>query len=154
MTFKLDEKTKKCSIPMTSGKTFCLDDYRGKTLVLYFYPKDSTPDCTSESIDFSQNAAEFAACDAVIFGISKDTLASHEKFKAKYHMPFELVADNEKTLCEAFHVLKEKSMFGKPYLGIERSTFVIDKNGDVVQAWRKVKVPGHVQEVLTFIQSL
>ncbi|WP_200403652.1 peroxiredoxin [Fangia hongkongensis] len=154
MCFKLNEKITLDSVPMTSDKTFTLEDYKGKNVILYFYPKDSTPGCTNESIDFSNEIEAFNQADSVIFGISKDTLKSHEKFKEKYNMPFELIADTEKYLCEAFGVLKEKSMFGKKYMGIERSTFVIDKEEKLVKEWRKVKVPGHVLEVLSFVQTL
>ena len=140
-------------IPMTSGKQFNLSDYLGKKVILYFYPKDSTPGCTSESIDFSNKHSDFLQNGSVVFGISKDGLKSHEKFKAKHQMPFELIADIDKQLCNYFGVLKEKSMFGKKYMGIERSTFVIDERGKLAKAWHKVKVSGHVDEVLAYIQS-
>ncbi|MDA0910290.1 MAG: peroxiredoxin [Proteobacteria bacterium] len=154
MTLQVGEKISLPQVAMTSNKTFVLDDYHGSYLVIYFYPKDSTPGCTTESIGFTDHHNDFAKVNATIFGVSKDTLSSHEKFKAKYNMPFELVADTEKALCEAFAVLKEKSMFGKKYMGIERSTFVIDKGGKLIKEWRKVKVPGHVEEVLAFIRNL
>lgn len=154
MTLQVGEKISLPQVAMTSNKIFTLDDYRGKYVVIYFYPKDSTPGCTTESIGFTDHYKDFAKVNATIFGVSKDTLNSHEKFKAKYHMPFELIADTEKALCEAFAVLKEKSMFGKKYMGIERSTFVIDMEGKLIKEWRKVKVPGHVEEVLAFIKTL
>ncbi|WP_208123228.1 peroxiredoxin [Facilibium subflavum] len=154
MSFKLAQKIELNPVPMTGNKDFILSDYAGKNIVLYFYPKDSTPGCTNESIDFASHHQQFLDNNTVIFGVSKDTLKSHEKFKAKYQMPFDLIADTEKYLCQAFDVLKEKSMFGKKYMGIERSTFVIGGNGVLVEAWRKVKVSGHVEQILQFIKSL
>ncbi|WP_208123168.1 peroxiredoxin [Cysteiniphilum halobium] len=154
MTLHVGEKISLPQVAMTSNKTFTLDNYHGSYLVIYFYPKDSTPGCTTESIGFTEHYNDFAKVNTKILGVSKDSLSSHEKFKAKYNMPFELVADTEKLLCDAFAVLKEKSMFGKKYMGIERSTFVIDKQGKLIKEWRKVKVPGHVEEVLAFIKSL
>ncbi len=154
MTFHVGDKIRLPQVEMTSGKMLALADYAGKYVVLYFYPKDSTPGCTIESIGFSNHFKDFVQVNTVILGVSKDGLSSHEKFKAKYHMPFELIADTEKALCEAFGVLKEKSMFGKKYSGIERSTFVIDPNGRLIKEWRKVKVSAHAEEVLEFIKSL
>lgn len=154
MTFHVGDKIRLPQVEMTSGKMLALADYAGKYVVLYFYPKDSTPGCTIESIGFSNHFKDFVQVNTVILGVSKDGLNSHEKFKAKYHMPFELIADTEKALCEAFGVLKEKSMFGKKYSGIERSTFVIDPNGRLIKEWRKVKVSAHAEEVLEFIKSL
>lgn len=154
MTLQVGEKISLPQVAMTSNKTFTLDDYRGNYVVIYFYPKDSTPGCTTESIGFTDHYNDFTKINAKILGVSKDSLNSHEKFKAKYHMPFELVADTEKHLCGAFAVLKEKSMFGKKYMGIERSTFVIDAEGKLIKEWRRVKVPGHVEEVLAFIKNL
>ncbi|MFZ9034548.1 MAG: peroxiredoxin [Francisellaceae bacterium] len=153
MTYKIGEMIESLNVPMTSGETFSIEDYRGKKLVLYFYPKDNTPGCTSESKDFSRLYPEFVKNNALVFGVSKDSLKSHQNFKAKYDMPFELIADVDKLICEAFGVLKEKSMFGKKYMGIERSTFVIDENGRLVKHWAKVKVSGHAEEVLDYIKS-
>jgi len=141
-------------LPGTSGKTFKLSRYLGKTLVLYFYPKDSTPGCTTQGVQFRDHYAEFQAANTEIFGISRDSLKSHENFKAKFTFPFELLADTEELACGIFKVIKMKNMYGKQVRGIERSTFVIDKNGLLIREWRGVKVDGHVQEVLEFIKTI
>ena len=141
-------------LPATSGKTFKLSNFRGKTLVLYFYPKDSTPGCTTQGMAFRDNYAAFQAANCEIFGISRDNLKSHENFKAKFTFPFELLADTEELACGIFGVMKMKNMYGKQVRGVERSTFVIDKNGVLIKEWRGVKVDGHVQEVLDFINTL
>ncbi len=139
---------------MTSGKTFNLADYRGKNLVLYFYPKDNTPGCTTEGMQFRDLHPEFQAANTEIFGISRDSLKSHENFKGKLGMPFELISDPDESLCTMFDVMKMKNMYGKQVRGVERSTFVIDAAGKVVKEWRGVKVPAHVDEVLSFIKTL
>ena len=139
---------------MTSGKTFNLADYRGKNLVLYFYPKDNTPGCTTEGMQFRDLHPQFQAANTDIFGISRDSLKSHENFKGKLGMPFELISDPDETLCTMFDVMKMKNMYGKQVRGVERSTFVIDAAGKVVKEWRGVKVPAHVDEVLAFINTL
>jgi len=139
---------------MTSGKTFNLADYRGKNLVLYFYPKDNTPGCTTEGMQFRDLHPQFLAANTEIFGISRDSLKSHENFKGKLGMPFELISDPDETLCTMFDVMKMKNMYGKQVRGVERSTFVIDGAGKVVKEWRGVKVPAHVDEVLAFINTL
>ena len=141
-------------LPATSGKTFKLSNFRGKTLVLYFYPKDSTPGCTTQGMAFRDNYAAFQAANCEIFGISRDNLKSHENFKAKFTFPFELLADTEELACGIFGVMKMKNMYGKQVRGVERSTFVIDKNGVLIKEWRGVKVDGHVQEVLDYINTL
>lgn len=141
-------------LPATSGKTFKLSHYLGKTLVLYFYPKDSTPGCTTQGVQFRDHYAEFHAANTEIFGISRDNLKSHENFKAKFTFPFELLADTEELACGIFKVIKMKNMYGKQVRGIERSTFVIDKNGMLIREWRGVKVDGHVQEVIEFIKTI
>ncbi|MEY3885066.1 MAG: hypothetical protein RIS87_841 [Pseudomonadota bacterium] len=138
----------------TSGKTFQLSDYLGKNLVIYFYPKDSTPGCTTQGIQFRDAYADFQANDTEIFGVSRDSLKSHENFKAKFTFPFELLADTEELACTLFGVIKMKNMYGKQVRGIERSTFIIDKNGSLVKEWRGVKVEGHATEVLNFIKTL
>jgi len=138
----------------TSGKTFKLSDYLGKNLVIYFYPKDSTPGCTTQGIQFRDAYADFQANDTEIFGVSRDSLKSHENFKAKFTFPFELLADTEELACTLFGVIKMKNMYGKQVRGIERSTFIIDKNGSLVKEWRGVKVEGHATEVLNFIKTL
>ncbi len=145
-------------LPATSGKTFKLSDYagktQGKTLVIYFYPKDNTPGCTTQGMQFRDNYADFKAANAEIVGISRDSLKSHENFKAKFSFPFELLADTEELACGLFGVMKMKNMYGKQVRGVERSTFVIDKNGMLVKEWRGVKVDGHALEVLDFIKTL
>jgi len=141
-------------LPATSGKTFKLSNFIGKNLILYFYPKDSTPGCTTQGIQFRDAYDQFKAHHTEIFGISRDSLKSHENFKAKFSFPFELLADTEELACQLFGVIKMKNMYGKQVRGIERSTFIIDKNGKLVKEWRGVKVDGHVNEVLNFIQTL
>ncbi len=139
---------------MTSGKTFTLSDYKGKNLVLYFYPKDNTPGCTTEGIQFRDMYPEFQKHNTEIFGISRDSLKSHENFKGKLEMPFELISDPDETLCIMFDVMKMKNMYGKKVRGVERSTFVIDESGKLVKEWRGVKVPSHVDEVLSFVKTI
>ena len=141
-------------LPATSGKNFQLSNYLGKNIILYFYPKDSTPGCTTQGVQFRDTYADFQALNTEIFGVSRDSLKSHENFKAKFSFPFELLADTEELACTLFVVIKMKSMYGKQVRGIERSTFIIDKNGVLIKEWRGVKVDGHVAEVLNFIQSL
>ncbi len=142
------------TLPATGGKTITLSALRGRKVVLYFYPKDSTPGCTNETKDFGAEHAAFAAAGCEIFGISRDSLKSHDNFKAKLELPFELISDPDETACEAFGVMKLKNMYGKQVRGIERSTFVIDAEGHIAREWRGVKVPGHAAEVLGFVQSL
>lgn len=142
------------SLPTTSGQTFTLSEQRGKIVVIYFYPKDSTPGCTTEGQNFRDLHAEFVAVDAVILGISRDSLKSHENFKTKQSFPFELGSDADEAVCQVFGTIKDKVMYGKPCRGIERSTFVIDRAGVLRREWRGVKVPGHAQEVLDFVKSL
>lgn len=141
-------------LPMTSGSLFDTAALQGQAFVLYFYPKDNTPGCTTEGGDFRDLHAEFLAAGCRVFGISRDSVKSHEGFKSKQSYPFELVSDQEEIACTAFNVIKTKKMYGKEVQGIERSTFAIDRNGDVVKEWRAVKVPGHVAEVLSFVQTL
>ena len=141
-------------LPATGDTTFRLSDYKGENLVLYFYPKDSTPGCTTEGQDFRDSHRKFRARNTRIFGISRDGLKSHENFKAKQEFPFELLSDSEEKACQLFDVIKEKNMYGKKVLGIERSTFLIDADGKLRKEWRKVKVPGHVEEVLEAVKEL
>ena len=142
------------SLPSTGGGTFKLSDQRGKKLVVYFYPKDNTPGCTVEGGDFRERYKEFAKAGAEVVGISRDSLKSHEGFKAKMKFPFELLSDADEALCRQFRVMKMKNMYGRKVRGIERSTFAIDANGVLVREWRGVKVPGHVEEVLDFVKTL
>ncbi|HJV51676.1 MAG TPA: peroxiredoxin [Noviherbaspirillum sp.] len=142
------------SAAMTDDKTFKLSDFKGKTLVLYFYPKDNTPGCTTEGMQFRDLHPEYQRANAEIFGISRDSIRSHEGFKAKLALPFELISDPDETVCNLFNVMKMKSMYGKKVRGVERSTFVIDGSGKLVKEWRGVKVPGHVDEVLEFVKTL
>lgn len=138
----------------TNGIHTTFEHYRGQWLVVYFYPKDSTPGCTIESCDFRDHEKEFSLFNATIVGISRDSLASHEKFKAKQTLPFELISDPDETLCQFFDVIKMKSMYGKQVRGIERSTFLIDPNGVLRHTWRNVRVKEHVQDVLKTLKAL
>jgi peroxiredoxin Q/BCP len=133
---------------ITGNQTIKLSDYRGKNVVLYFYPKDSTPGCTQESQDFRDNYEKFEAVNTIIFGISRDSIRSHDGFKCKQNLPFDLISDNDEALCQLFDVLKPKNMYGKEVIGIERSTFLINMDGVLIHEWRKVKVDGHCVEVL------
>jgi peroxiredoxin Q/BCP len=141
-------------LPATGEQTIDLKSLRGKNVVIYFYPKDSTPGCTTESQDFTTNHAKFKRQNTVILGISRDSIASHEKFKAKYKFPFELLSDADEKACAIFDVIKEKNMYGRKFMGIERSTFLINDKGKLAQEWRKVKVKGHVEEVLQAVKDL
>ena len=138
----------------TGGQDMSIDSLRGKSLVLYFYPKDDTPGCTTEGCGFRDYHDAFRKLGAVVLGVSRDSLASHEKFKAKYEFPFDLLSDGDEKLCRLFDVIKEKNMYGKKVLGVERSTFLIDKQGNLRREWRKVKVAGHVEEVLGALKAL
>jgi thioredoxin-dependent peroxiredoxin len=142
------------SLPATNGKRINLKDFMGKNIVLYFYPKDCTSGCTQEGKDFSENDKKFASLNTMILGISRDSLKLHEKFKSEQQFPFELLSDTEETVSKLYGVLKEKIMYGKKSYGIERSTFLIDKQGVLRREWRKVKVPGHVEAVLQAVGEL
>lgn len=150
----LNQTVTSFQLPATSGLTFQLSDYLGKNLVLYFYPKDSTPGCTTQGVQFREAYADFKDCNTEIFGISRDSIKSHENFKAKFSFPFELLSDTEEVACNLFNVIKMKNMYGKQVRGIERSTFIIDKNGLLIKEWRGVKVENHAAEVLSFIKTL
>jgi peroxiredoxin Q/BCP len=150
----LGKKVPDVSLQLTGERSAKLSDYRGKPLVLYFYPKASTPGCTQEGLDFSAAIAKFRRQSCVILGASRDSLKAQENFKAKQGFPFDLVADKEEVLCDAFDVIKMKNMYGKQVRGIERSTFVIDAQGVLRQEWRGVKVKGHVEQVLEAVKSL
>ncbi|MCP4001286.1 MAG: peroxiredoxin [Gammaproteobacteria bacterium] len=142
------------NLPATGDQHIDLKSLRGKKVVLYFYPRDSTPGCTTEGQDFAANHAKFKHQNTVILGISRDTIASHEKFRAKYNFPFDLMSDSDEKACNIFNVIKEKNMYGRKVMGIERSTFLIDEKGRLQHEWRKVKVKGHVDEVLETIGTL
>jgi thioredoxin-dependent peroxiredoxin len=142
------------SLPSTGGGTFRLSSARGSKLVLYFYPKDNTPGCTTEGMQFRDLHKEFAKAGIQVYGISRDSLRSHENFKSKMKFPFELLSDADEKVCSQFGVMKLKNMYGKKVRGIERSTFVIDAEGVLAREWRGVKVPGHAQEVLDFAKTL
>ncbi|PKM44288.1 MAG: peroxiredoxin [Gammaproteobacteria bacterium HGW-Gammaproteobacteria-1] len=153
-TVTLGRKVPAFSLPASGGKPLGLKDYPGKNLVIYFYPKDSTPGCTTEGQEFRDLHAEFARLDTVILGVSRDSVKSHENFKAKQGFPFELLSDGDETLCRLFDVIREKNMYGKKVMGIERSTFLIDGKGVLRAEWRKVKAAGHAAEVLAAVKDL
>lgn len=138
----------------TTGAEFKLSNFKGKVVIVYFYPKDSTPGCTTEGTDFKDAFDAFTKANAVIFGISRDSVKSHSNFKSKFEFPFELISDPDEMVCAIFEVMKMKNMYGKQVRGIERSTFVIDSAGKLAMQWRGLKVPGHVKDVLSFVQSL
>ncbi len=150
----LNETVPDFSAAMTGDQTFTLSEKRGKNLVLFFYPKDNTPGCTTESLRFRDLHPDFLAANTEIFGISRDSLRSHEGFKAKLEMPFDLISDPDEVLCNLFGVMKTKSMYGKQVRGVDRSTFVIDASGKLVKEWRGVKVPGHVDDVLEYAKTI
>ncbi len=154
MPLALDSPVADFQVQATSGQQVTLGALRGKQVVLYFYPKDSTPGCTTEGQNFRDLHGEFATANTLVFGVSRDSLRSHENFKGKQEFPFELIADTDEQLCQLFEVIKPKKLYGKEYLGIERSTFLIDKHGVLRREWRGVKVPGHVEAVLEAARTL
>jgi thioredoxin-dependent peroxiredoxin len=151
---KPGDKLPDLTLPATGGKDIALKSHQGKALIVYFYPKDNTPGCTQEGQDFRDQYSAFAKAGAEIVGISKDSVRSHENFKAKFSFPFALLSDADGAACEAFDVIKEKSMYGKKYMGVERSTFLFDRSGKLVRQWRGVKVKGHADEVLGAVKEL
>ncbi len=150
----LGKKVPNFTMPATGDQSISLKQLKGKNVVLYFYPKDSTPGCTSEGQDFRDHYEAFSKLNTEILGVSRDSIKSHENFKAKQGFPFELLSDSDESLCQLFDVIKEKNMYGKKVMGIERSTFLIDAKGVLRQEWRKVKVKGHVEEVLEAVKGL
>jgi peroxiredoxin Q/BCP len=150
----IGNKAPAISLPATGDKTIKLSDLKGKRVVLYFYPKDATPGCTLEGQGFRDLHAKFRRRNTLVFGISRDTVASHEKFRDQHDFPFDLLADTEEKACKAFDVIREKNMYGKKVMGIERSTFLIDAKGVLRQEWRKVKVEGHAAEVLAAVSGV
>ena len=154
MPVAIDSPVADFQIQATSGQQVVLSALKGQQVVLYFYPKDSTPGCTTEGQNFRDLHNEFAAANTLVFGVSRDSLKSHENFKGKQEFPFELLSDADEQLCQLFAVIKPKKLYGKEYIGIERSTFLIDKDGVLRQEWRGVKVPGHVDAVLAAARAL
>ena len=150
----LDTPAPDFSAPATGDRTISLHELRGRAVVLYFYPKDSTPGCTQEGQDFQRLSDAFAQLGAVILGVSRDSIASHEKFRAKQGFTFDLLSDTDETVCRLYDVIREKNMYGRKVLGIERSTFLIDADGVLRAAWRKVKVKDHAQAVLEHLRAL
>ncbi len=148
MSLQIGDQAPEFSLLSDSKEKISLTELRGKKVVLYFYPKDDTPGCTKQACDFRDALPQFTDQNTLIFGISKDTAAKHTKFKEKYKLPFTLLTDENADVCEAYGVINKKSLFGKTFLGIQRSTFLLDENGIILAIWRKVKVPSHIQEVL------
>lgn len=154
MSVEIGKKVPNFRLPATGDKEIALQDLQGKNVVLYFYPKDSTPGCTREGLDFQARLDEFKRLNAVVLGVSRDSLKSHENFRAKQGFEFDLLSDQDEELCQLFDVIKLKNMYGKKVRGIERSTFLIDADGKLRREWRKVKVDGHVDEVLEAVREL
>lgn len=150
----IGDKIKNFTRPATGNQNISLSDFSGKNVVLYFYPKDSTPGCTTEGQDFRDSIKSFEKANTIVLGVSRDSIKRHENFKAKQNFPFQLLSDEDESLCRQFDVIKLKKLYGKEYMGIDRSTFLIDANGLLVREWRSVKVKGHVEEVLTASQQL
>lgn len=153
-TAAVGRKVRDFKLPATGDQTIRLSDLKGKNVVLYFYPKDSTPGCTKEGQDFRDQIRKFRARNTVVLGVSRDSIRSHEKFKEKQGFSFDLLSDEDEKLCSYFDVIKEKNMYGKKVMGVERSTFLIDEKGVLRKEWRKVKVDGHVDEVLDAVKEL
>jgi len=151
---KLDAKVPAFKAASTTGEEFSFADARGKSLVIYFYPKDATSGCTVEAQEFRDLADKFRRAGALVLGVSRDSIKSHDKFREKESLPFHLLSDPDEKLCGLFDVIREKSLYGRKYMGIERSTFLIDGSGVLRREWRKVKVAGHAQEVLEAVRSL
>lgn len=151
---KIGTKVPSFSLPATGDQNISIDDFIGKNVVVYFYPKDNTPGCTTESQNFRDFHADFTTKNTVILGISRDSIKSHNNFKNKHALPFDLLSDTDEVACKIFDVIKMKNMYGKQYLGIERSTFLIDSKGALRQAWRKVRVKGHIEAVLEAVRAL
>ncbi|TXH85835.1 MAG: peroxiredoxin [Pseudomonas sp.] len=154
MTVAIDQPVPDFNAAATSGQQVSLNALKGRQVVIYFYPKDSTPGCTTEGQGFRDQYPAFQAANTLVFGVSRDSLKSHENFKCKQEFPFELISDKDEALCQLFDVIKLKKLYGKEYLGIDRSTFLIDAGGVLRREWRSVKVPGHVEEVLAAAQAL
>ena len=153
-TVALNKKVPDFKAEATGEQTVRLKDLKGSKLVIYFYPKDNTPGCTTEGQDFRDHYKAFQKAGCEIFGVSRDSLKTHENFRAKHDFPFQLISDPDEALCKLFDVIKLKKLYGKEHMGVERSTFLIDESGKLVREWRKVKVPGHVEEVLEAVKAL
>ncbi|TAH33894.1 MAG: thioredoxin-dependent thiol peroxidase [Alphaproteobacteria bacterium] len=153
MALKIGDKAPNFNVTATGGKKISLSSLSGKKVVLYFYPKDDTSGCTMEACDFRDSIAAFRNLNAIVLGVSKDDLKSHDKFRAKYSLPFDLLSDEDGSLCEDYGTWAEKSMYGRKYMGIERATFLIDEKGIIRGIWRKVSVPGHIDEVRAMISG-
>lgn len=151
---KIGDKAPDFTLPTDGNGQISLSQYLGQKVVLYFYPKDDTPGCTAESCNFNENLSQFNKMDTQVIGLSKCSVKKHDKFKAKYNLEFPLASDENEQTCEAYGTWVEKSMYGKKYMGIDRSTFLINEQGKIAQIWRNVKVPGHVDEIMQAIQGL
>jgi peroxiredoxin Q/BCP len=154
MAVAVDQPVPDFEAAATSGQAVSLSALKGRQVVIYFYPKDNTPGCTTQGQDFRDHIAQFEAANTVVFGVSRDSLKTHENFKAKQSFTFELISDKDEALCQLFDVIKLKKLYGKEYLGVDRSTFLIDKDGILRHEWRGVKVPGHIADVLAKAQAL
>lgn len=149
-----DKPVESPALPATGDQNLSLQDFRGHPLVVYFYPKDNTPGCTREGQGFRDHHARLRKLGARVIGVSRDSVKSHENFRAKHDLPFDLIADSDETLCRQFDVIREKNMYGRKVMGVERSTFLFDAEGRLVREWRKVRVPGHVEDVLDAVREL
>jgi peroxiredoxin Q/BCP len=147
------KRVKNFTLPATGDQDLSLADFKGRNLIIYFYPKDNTPGCTREGQDFRDLYPDFVAAGADIVGVSRDSVRTHENYKRKHEFPFHLLSDNEEKLCRQFDVIKEKKLYGRTYMGIERSTFLLGPDGTLLEEWRKVKVPGHAQAVLDALKD-
>ena len=154
MALKPGDKIPDLTLPATGGKDVSLKDYKGKALVVYFYPKDNTPGCTQEGIDLRDLYKDFIKAGCEVVGVSRDSVRSHENFASKYKFPFALLSDGDEKMCKAFDVIKEKSLYGRKYMGVDRSTFLFGADGKLKQSWREVKVKGHAVEVLEAAKAL
>lgn len=153
MTLQPGDKAPDFSLPSDTSPKVSLHDFAGKQVILYFYPKDNTPGCTREACDFRDSFSILSASGAVVLGISKDTPRTHEKFRTKHQLPFPLLSDESGDVCQSYNVINKKNLFGNTFLGIQRSTFLIDENGIIKAIWRKVKVSGHVEEILAALKK-
>lgn len=153
MTLKIDDIAPEFTLPVDGGDEISLSDFKGQNVVLYFYPKDDTPGCTKQACTFRDNLPDFEKLNAVVIGISKDSVKKHDKFKEKHDLNFTLASDEFDTVCERYGVWVEKNMYGKKYMGIQRTTFAIDTDGKIAQIWHKVKVPGHVETVKEYLEN-